>query len=387
MIIAILGRETRLSLAELEATVGANRLHPFGPNAAMIDSDIAPLLAGSPKVGTVIEEMAAAPWELQTQQLMMSILRYVDTLPVGKVTLGMSVYGTDLKPKQIQEFLLDVKKQLKSRDRSVRIVPNKDPILNAASITHNKLTNQRSADLLYVQFGNRALLGRTTRVQDIDAFTQRDRDKPARDSKVGMLPPKLAHLMLTLALKCESYQSGWILDPFCGSGTVLLEASVHGCQSYGTDIADDMVNASQKNAEWLAHMSLAHGEIVVEPGDATTHQWKLKEPITAVVSEGYLGPPLKTYPRAPQLTKIKSEVNSLMKKFLKNIHPQLKPGTPVVVALPAWHKKDSVTRLPLVDEIDKLGYTRRDFEHTRGPLIYHREKQVVGRDILVLVRK
>ncbi|MDX1766211.1 MAG: hypothetical protein R3313_04640, partial [Candidatus Saccharimonadales bacterium] len=192
MIISILGRETSLSLVEIESIVGPENLKPFGTHAALIDANIAPILAGSPKIGELIEEIVAAPWELQSQHLAMAIQNYLDSLPIGKITIGLSVYGVDLKPKQIHDFLLGIKKQMKAKGRSVRVVPNNKPILNAASVTHNKLTGRRGAEFLYVQFGNRSLLGRTTRVQDIDAFAERDRNKPARDPKVGMLPPKLA---------------------------------------------------------------------------------------------------------------------------------------------------------------------------------------------------
>jgi hypothetical protein len=47
--------------------------------------------------------------------------------------------------------------------------------------------------------GNTQWLARTIFIQDIDAYSARDTGK-TRDMEVGMLPPKLAQMMLSLAL-------------------------------------------------------------------------------------------------------------------------------------------------------------------------------------------
>ena len=160
-----------------------------------------------------------------------------------------------------------------------------------------------------------------------------------------------------------------------------------GCASYGTDISEKMISATERNTEWLTSKGLSRGELVFELGDATSHKWTLKKPISAVVAEGYLGPPLSKAPTKAAATKLQQEVDPLFKKFLKNLHGQLKANSPVVLAVPVWYTKKEFFRLTVVDELEKLGYTRRDFEHLHGPLIYRREGQFVGREILVLNRK
>jgi hypothetical protein len=44
-------------------------------------------------------------------------------------------------------------------------------------------------------------------VQDIDAYAERDFERPMRDAFVGMLPPKLAQIMLNLAVGEEFLES------------------------------------------------------------------------------------------------------------------------------------------------------------------------------------
>jgi len=56
-------------------------------------------------------------------------------------------------------------------------------------------------------------IAHTIGVQDIDAYTHRDIGRE-RSMTVGMMPPKLAQIMLNLATKGERGFQIW--DPFCG---------------------------------------------------------------------------------------------------------------------------------------------------------------------------
>ena len=62
-------------------------------------------------------------------------------------------------------------------------------------------------------------------------------DKPYRDMRRGMLPPKLARSLVNLAIGAKSPSDMTILDPFCGTGTVLMEAMLLGTHVVGTDLA------------------------------------------------------------------------------------------------------------------------------------------------------
>lgn len=60
----------------------------------------------------------------------------------------------------------------------------------------------------------------------------------------------------------------------------------------------------------------------------------------------------------------------------------------ICLAVPAWKTRKGFIHLPLLDSLEKLGYTRVSFVHAdNNKLIYHREGQVVGRELVVLIRK
>ena len=57
-----------------------------------------------------------------------------------------------------------------------------------------------------------------------------------------------------------------------------------------------------------------------------------------------------------------------------------------MIAVPAWLKSDGeYERLDLLDEIEAMGYNVNN--NMRKGLLYHRDGQVVARDILILRKK
>ncbi|MFH1511468.1 MAG: DNA methyltransferase [Candidatus Woesearchaeota archaeon] len=59
------------------------------------------------------------------------------------------------------------------------------------------------------------------------------------------LHPKLARAMVNMT----GIKSGVLLDPFCGTGGILIEAALIGLSPLGCDISQKMVDAAKKNLE------------------------------------------------------------------------------------------------------------------------------------------
>jgi len=82
-----------------------------------------------------------------------------------------------------------------------------------------------------------------------ERFFERDFGRPAADAKSGMLPPKLARMMVNLA---SASKNETLLDAFCGSGTILTEAATLGfAKLIGSDISERAVSDTQKNSDWI----------------------------------------------------------------------------------------------------------------------------------------
>ncbi|MBR2725300.1 hypothetical protein IKE97_01475 [Candidatus Saccharibacteria bacterium] len=405
--LAVLGRQPEISIAELEALSGvkwhqmsfsgrSSRLSSQGSslsprsNCGFPSKDISmPLdiirLGGCLKLAVELEEKP---------------LDFLQKLPEGKITVGVSDYSKGASKKTAVQEALKLKKILVRHGRSVRVVENKEATLSTATSLHNGLSgkNERKVELIKLDDDWYKVIG----VQDIDAYRRRDQARPARDAKVGMLPPKLAQILINLCgpLKPDAV----VLDPFCGTGVVLQEALLMGYRAYGTDVNERMVEYATKNLNWLfssrshsrpsSRGSFEHArsdsqcsennQFQIICGDATRFQWQ--QPIDAVACEGYLGKPFSKIPTEMELKEQKQECSSIVIGFLKNLVGQIKKDTPVAVAVPAWLRENGeYERLDVVDEIEKLGYNVNN--KSREGLLYARAEQIVARDILILRKK
>lgn len=385
----ILGRQPALGLAELESLYGAAAVHPFSKNTCIVDIDPKSVdfsrIGGSTRVAKVLTELPTTKWQDVESHLVKNTPEHASYIE-GKLSFGISVYGIKASPKDVARTALLMKKAIKQSGASVRMVPHKTTELGAATVLYNKLTGPQGWEILVISDGKKTYLALTTAIQDIDAYAGRDQARPMRDAKVGMLPPKLAQIIINLAVDGRHDQPQRILDPFCGTGVLLQEAMLMDYDVFGTDLEPRMIEYSIGNLDWLDEQYPDKGDYRrIEVGDAASHQWNEPEKITVVACETYLGQPLSSLPNSEHLSKIMQEVNALHHKFLKNIGGQLTPGTRLCLGVPTWRGKREFLHLSTLDYLKDLGYTRVRFKHVRDEdLIYHRENQVVGRELLVL---
>lgn len=390
----ILGRQPTLGVAELERLYGDRILSIIGSDAAVLNLDPDTVefarLGGSVKLCKVITSFESVNWPKLLDFVEKLLPTILPDKTDGKIRLGISCFGfSSLAPKQLFAAGLGYKKTLRQNGFSVRLVPNQTTALNSAQVLHNRLTKTGGIELVLVRNGSSVVIAQTLSEQDIEAYTVRDRGRPMRDTRVGMLPPKLAQIIINLAMGNKKTGQATILDPFCGTGVLLQEAAVMGCGIYGTDIDQRMISYSRQNLDWLEinNQNLSIENTLLETGDATTLVWD--NPFDVVASETYLGQAFNTLPSKVKIDENIHTCNVIMEKFLANIAKQIEPGTSLCLAIPAWqHKPGQFLHLPLLDHLEKLGYNRMRFSYVRNEeLVYFRDEQIVARELLVITRK
>jgi tRNA G10 N-methylase Trm11 len=389
MHIALLGRQPALSIAELERTYP--RVSWFSADTALVDTPSIDIqkLGGTQKAGKVAFEVNLGEWRRVSDAIVSHYSKKWGTYD-GKITLGLSAYGVDVSVRELQKVGLILKTKLKGKGASIRLIPNQEIALSSATSHHNKLgLSDNKVELMIIKGGKSIIVAESTGAQNITALAARDQGRPKRDAFVGMLPPKLAQIMINLAGDItKSAESDLahprILDPFCGTGVLLQEASLMGYAVYGTDIAEKMIRYSRDNLNWLETTYRFTPEWYLHEGDATDAVWQ--RPVDAVVSEAYLGQPFSAPPSPAKLTEVRGNCNHIISGFLRNLAAQVQPGTPVVLAVPAWKDKEGhFTHLPLIDKLNDLGFEQISFETVPSEqLLYHRPDQVVARELLVL---
>ncbi len=95
----------------------------------------------------------------------------------------------------------------------------------------------------------------------------------------GALRPTVAAAMVKLG--CPGGGPYRVWDPFCGSGTILCEATLAGHEVYGTDISNDAVAATRENLGSI-DPSLRRQVELADSTDATT--WKRHARANAVIA-------------------------------------------------------------------------------------------------------
>ncbi len=385
MYIAILGRQPAFGIAELERLYGAQNVTWFSAMTAVVDNDGFDFerLGGSQKAGRVMIETRGTWRHVGTKIIQDYCQKWHHT--EHKITLGISVYGFDVSAREVQKTGLILKSKLKSTGVSLRLVPNSDSALNTAVSHHNKLgLSSSKVELLIVRASNGAVvIAESVGAQNITALAARDQARPRTDAFVGMLPPKLARMMVNLAVG-DRPARGRLLDPFCGTGVVLQEAGLMGHAVYGTDLSEKMIRYSRDNINWLQTTKHVRFDWYLHEGDAMTTMWQ--QPIELVVGETYLGQPFSAPPSPAKLTEVRNNCDRIITSFLTNLAPQIAVNTPLCLAVPAWRDHDGhVTHLPLINSLGTLGYKVIGFKNIRPEdLLYYRPDQIVARELLVL---
>ena len=389
MIVFVLGRQPEISLAELQAVYRRTPKLLAG-HLAGLDIEQEAALATAKDLGSIVKvaELVSDSFTLDADSIA-RLTHHLFDQTTGKITLGVSYYESSAKSNLTANFSRAMRASLEQSGHSVRLVPSQQAALSTATVLHNKLAigNPKKVELLLTPApgSHRLAVAKTIYVQDIGAYTLRDRCRPRRDTRNGMLPPKLAQTMINLARgACQLTRPTNLLDPFCGTGVILQEAGLMGLTTYGSDNNPRMIDYTQTNLDWLARRYRPASRPRLTIADATSfnwQQWLAPDRLELIASETYLGRP---YTSPPHLSELKSNLhdcNVIIGKFIANLSPQLPSGAGVCLGVPVWYIRDHIHHLPCLAELPR--HKLRSIT-TGANLIYHRPDQVVGRELLVL---
>ncbi len=284
----------------------------------------------------------------------------------GKIQFSLS--GNNAR-----DLALEVKKYLKELGRSARYVEAK----NTATILHNNLV-EKQGDLTFTKHG----LFVTRDIQPIEEWGERDFGRPGRDSRSGMLPPKLARIMINLT---AADTTGKILDPFCGSGTILTEAMSLGfAHIVGSDTSEKALDDTRKNIEWMKSQILdkkpATPKLILSAAEGL-HGKIAPNSIDAIAAEPYMGKPLRGTEDKSTLQKQANELKEMYVTAFKSFSKILKPSGSIVFIIPRFLFEKTWIRIDCIERIQDLGFSLERLTSTEPSILYSRPGQFVGREI------
>lgn len=284
-------------------------------------------LGGTLRIGEVLGRTAESqvlPFILGT--LKRSGLESRKIIAVSAFSKGLDARKTGMQAKRLA----------KESGMSVRyVMPKEGDELSTAQVWHEGFAVlSMRADNTATNFefclwkqGSEWVVGRTLTVQNIESYTRRDFGIPFPDPVNGMVPPKLAQMMVNVAVGTK-WQDVAVYDPFCGSGRIVSEGRLLGYASWGSDINAKVVHEAQQNVQQviLTETGEALHERVVWEHDALkveeNEQLQVRLVHTKpgawhVVSEPFLGRPLRNPLTEEQASRWTEEMLPLYVRFLE----------------------------------------------------------------------
>ena len=193
----LLGREYKLSLAEIFAVFPMADFAVANEQIALVSGiEEDAVRSGFARMGGTIKVVKILGDIRDTTEFTTRTKEYLEAVNrTNKVPFALASYGD-----KIDNFStgLRVKKFLKTcEDKSFRLV-NKEPKNINSAVYKKEHLAESETECNYIAIGGKRYFGVTIAYQDVDAYAARDMEK-TRDMDIGMLPPKLAQMMINLS--------------------------------------------------------------------------------------------------------------------------------------------------------------------------------------------
>lgn len=398
----VLGNNPTLSTAEISAVFPENQSLTLIDSILVLETSekidaeqVIKRLGGTIKIGEIVSKISGERDNILEEAK--KLLKPGDS----KFKFGISYYGKNKF--NIKPVGMEIKKYLKKRGISCRWVTSRplrrneseasESVLSSVVVEQNKLT-KKGVEIILIKIPQSPftkggaggfLVGKTLAVQPFKELSFRDYGRPARDDRSGMLPPKLAQIMINLS---GAETDDIILDPFCGSGTILTEAMLKGHKNLiGSDISKKAIEDTKKNIDWIKNnyeLSITNYQLFNKSSTELSRTIKLGS-IDVIVTEPYLGPQRGKI----NIQEVKKELEDLYSKSLSEFKKILKPNGRIVMIFPVFRETNYINPNlngfkiinPISENLQKYNTIKLT---NRNTIVYGRPGQKVWREIVIL---
>jgi len=320
-----------------------------------------------------------------------------------RVVFGLSLLGELNKEDRrrndhfLKKLANEIKRGIREGGTSVRfLIPRGSTLeLNAAQIVNNDIL-EKGFELCILRKDSKEkgqdkkeIYGKTIAIQDLEGYIERDMQRPYSDIKMGVLPPKLARMMVNFC----SLKEGIIWDPFCGSGTVLMESGVLGYNFLGSDIDEKALHYTEENIKWLNSRGYL-GNVVYEtfqldvtkPKAETIKKLKNTE-ISAIVCEPYMGPPQTSVLSEEDADKLLAFVKALYDSLFEMLDEKIGVrGVKMVLIIPSYKTHEGFKTFSIYDIISNRWNLLNSEYSPSKDLKWVRKNSIITRNIYILER-
>lgn len=266
------------------------------------------------------------------------------------------------------------------------------------SIARHSLLTPPNAEILALLMEKTIYIAKTGAVYDSTLQQYRDETRPFISAEIST-SPKICRTLLTLA---GARPGDTVLDPFCGTGTLLMEAALLDMKCIGIDIEQAMVQGASANLKWIGTGLGEWIDFKIIKGDARNASKLVDRQIDAVAFEPHLGPAYTERPTYDDAVASIDELTILYRDVLEDLESCLRPGGRVAMTLPVVNttkKQVNVDLKPMLEgtgfQVFKLlpkdAFTDIEIRHRqleiapeRSTLPERKRGQIVERNIVML---
>ena len=229
-------------------------------------------------------------------------------------------------------------------------------------LTADEVLSRRALDFVDAASDRRHLVATTIFVPDYEAFRQRGMHRPVPSSGIA-LSPRLAKALVNLSGLSEGET---LLDPFCGSGTIISEGALLSLNCIGLDASRARVAQAKRNLAWLEKQSAKALSYHIETGDARNLEGIPR--VDGIVTEPILLPRFNSTPSPRKAKELVRNAGRIYSESLYSMAKVARKGGRVVIVVPTVKTTDGSEILLRLEGVDRIGF--KEFQPGQTRFVY-----------------
>lgn len=268
--------------------------------------------------------------------------------------------------------------------------PNKESVELSPFQFFKENFHKRGIEITCLNTKSKIFIGHVKWVTNPLKDIKQDEERPERLFTHGT-SIKLARTLVNLS---QITEGNVLLDPFCGTGTILLEGLKQNLKAIGIDRDPKCVRASKTN---LNHFSMKHpakervkDKWSIYQLDSQNLNQVLEEEIGGLVTEPYLGPFIKELPSIETAKKTMNSLENLYTKVLQRSTEYLKIGNRIILIIPEYRYSQDLSISPNHQTIAKkcnlqlLSISK--FFNVNMPVQIGRKHNIINRKLVIFLK-
>jgi tRNA G10 N-methylase Trm11 len=327
MYLFLLGRDPKLSKLEISIYFSENNIK----YEVIVEDDRYLIIDTKIEPKKVQEQLAGITRIVKIYHESLEITdTFLNKLDYTKKKFNYTISSIDL-PKEELEYIQSLLKDSlkKEKIKAVYKKPKKHGEKENYLVNPNNYYSWKiyeGFELFVILVNNKYYFGETIACFNPKKNIFKDKNMPKR-KELYSTSIRLADIMVSLL---GDNKDKTIVDPFCGTGTFLIEALLKGYDVIGIDKEPYMCKASKENIEWIRNTEKINQKYQIINADSSRISFKADYS----VFEPYMGPFLRKAPSETKAKKIVKELEKIYSDVFRNLSRNLRKNAKIVCILP-----------------------------------------------------